>query len=89
MDDFMVIVYKKHHYYIYSDTKGFIVHNTKKPFQEGHTHIKNFNTAKYLVTMSSSSKIPYHASNYIYTSLIRISTDKNYIKKLKEKLYKK
>ena len=85
----MVIVYRKHHYYIYSDKKEFIVHNSKKPFHEGHTHINNFNTAKYLVSMSYASKVPYHASNYIYTSLIRISTDKDYIKKLKEKLYKK
>ena len=78
----MVTIYRKHNYYIYATKDGYIVHNSKKPFERGHTHINNYNTAKYLIDMSFHSKIPYHTYDYILESLIRISTDESYIQKL-------
>lgn len=81
----MVKIYKRKHFSIYSANKDYIVHNTHKDFQQGHTHISNYHTAKYLIDMSLSKKVPYHASKYIYESLIRLAEDKNYIKEIKKK----
>lgn len=81
----MVKIYKRKHFSIYSANDGYIVHNTHKEFEKGHTHIKNYSTAKYLVYMSIKKEIPYHASEYIYQSLIRLAEDQNYIKQLNKK----
>lgn len=80
---FMVRVYKRREFYIYAQD-GYIVHNTKKEFQHGHTHINNFNTAKYLIKMSIQKLIPYHASSYLLESLIRLSNDPRYTEELKK-----
>ena len=35
---------------IYSDNKDhFIIHNMRKKFAEGHTHIDNYKAAKYVI----------------------------------------
>ena len=69
---------------IYTDGHHYIIHNTKKEFKTGHTHINNFNTAKYIATLAIHCKLPNnnHISPYLIKSLIRISTDKNYINEL-------
>jgi hypothetical protein len=53
-----------------------------------HTHIRNFNTAKYLIELSINKKSPYDLPKYLIISLIRINKDMEYIKKLKEVLAK-
>ena len=66
------------------NSNEFIIHNIKKDFKNGHTHIKNFHTAKFLIDLAVHNTIPNKSLNkYLYESLIRISTDPCYIKKLK------
>ena len=89
----MVQVYRKKQYSIYSDSNGnYIIHNRNKEFKDGHTHINNFNTAKFLVDLSFHKTIPMKKLNiYLYDSLIRISNDNSYINrimKIKEKSIK-
>ena len=85
----MIRVYRLKYFNIYSNKKGgFIVHNINKEFQEGHTHINNYNTAKYIIIVALHKSLPNTKSIYIIDSLIRISNDINYIntlKNLKEK----
>lgn len=77
-------VYNHRHLKMYqSDKKGFIVHNSHKTFKDGHTHIDNYNTAKYIIKLAYYKTVPKHLSGYLLVSLIRISTDKKY----KDKLY--
>ena len=45
-------IYKKLEYNIYQFDNEYIVHNTKKEFKIGHSHIKNFKTAKFLIDLS-------------------------------------
>lgn len=79
----MVRIYRYKNYNIYSNhNNGFIIHNTKKDFQNGHTHLNNYNTAKYLIKLSCYHTIPNHLSDYLIDSLIRISDDSSYIDKL-------
>lgn len=79
-------IYKKKNFKIYSAGKGYIVHNTKLDFHNHHTHINNFHTCKYIIDMSLHKSIPYHLSNYLLISLIRLTNDKDYIKKLNDQL---
>lgn len=75
------------HFNIYSDGKDhFIVHNMRKPFNEGHTHINNFNTAKYIIYLALYKRIPKnkHLSIYLIDSVIRLSIDNEYICKMED-----
>lgn len=91
----MVRVKKMKYINIYSDKNGaYVVHNTRKEFSEGHTHINNFNTAKYIAYLVIYKKLPKknHLSLYLIESVIRISSDKKYINQmelLKEDVIKK
>lgn len=76
-------IYRKKAFIIITVSRGYIVINTNKPFEEGHTHIKNFNMAKKLIYWSIKRTIPSYCSNYILTSLIRLSEDNIYKDKLK------
>lgn len=82
------IIYSNKGYNIYRLKPGaFIVHNTRKPFESGHTHINNYNTAKYVIDMSCNKLIPKkHLSRYLIQSIIRISDDKDYIDKIQKLL---
>ena len=78
----MVRIKKMKYINIYSDRNGsYVVHNTKKEFSEGHTHINNFGTAKYIAYLVLYKKMPKknHLSVYLIESIIRISSDRKYI----------
>lgn len=79
----LVIIYKKYNFNIYNAGPcQFIIHNNKLDFNSHHTHIRNFKTAKYIIDLAIHKSIPKHLSNYLLTSLIRISDDEEYIEKL-------
>lgn len=61
----------------------YIVHNTRKPFSQGHTHITNYHTAVYLAELTAYHRIPEHCkSAYLLTSLIRLSDREDHRKRL-------
>ena len=79
----MNTIYRKHNYNIYgAGNDEFIVHNTRKSFQDHHTHIRNFNTAKYLIDLSLHKTLPKRLPEYLLISLIRLSDDEQYTSKL-------
>lgn len=39
-------VFERKGFIIFQVKEGYIAYNTKKNFEEGHTHLKNFNAAK-------------------------------------------
>lgn len=70
-------------------SNSYIVHNTRKAFSEGHTHVKNFKTAVYLAELTAYRQIPNNCrSSYLLTSLIRLSDLSDHTKQL-ESLRKK
>ena len=81
----MVRIYKKKWFNIYKgDDHAYIVHNTRKDFDIGHTHINNFNTAKYVLNMALYNLIPSkHLSSYLLNSIIRVSNNESYANKIK------
>lgn len=80
----MVRIAKMRHFNIYSNLhNGFIVHNTRKEFSEGHTHINSFSTAKYVAYLALYQKLPKkNLSPYLIESVIRISSNPKYIQEL-------
>ncbi|HBG3789803.1 hypothetical protein VXC74_13490 [Clostridioides difficile] len=75
-------IYEKKEYIIIKSKNGYIVYNTNKKFEEGHTHLKSYNAAKTVIDLAIRKKIPRSNSIYFITSLKRISNDMNYIKSI-------
>ena len=76
-------MYRDKNFNIYAgENDTYIIHNTRKKFQEGHTHLRNFKTCKYIIDIAKHKSIPRTFSKRIIDSIIRISDDETYIKKL-------
>lgn len=75
-------VYSKNEYSIIQVSRGFVIINRRKKFLEGHTHIKTFKTAKYLIDLAIHDSMPYNLSLYLLTSLTRITENESYKQKI-------
>jgi hypothetical protein len=62
----------------------FMVVNTTKDFKNGHTHVKSYKMAKYLIFLANNHKINSGLRPYLLRSLARISSDNDYIKKVED-----
>ncbi len=82
-------VYSKAEYIIIKVSNCFIIINRKKGFASGHSHIKSFSTAKYLIDLAIHKSIPNHLSQYLLISLSRISEDREYQAKIEALLKNK
>ena len=66
---------------------AYILINKRKGFDNGHTHIDNFNTAKWIMNLYMNRKLPHDlGSVYLLQSLVRISDDVEYTRKVTELL---
>lgn len=72
-------IYQRKEYTIYKVANCFIIHNTSRPFEASHTHLKGFEMAKVLIDCAIRKKLPKTRNKYLLSSLIRISTDKKFI----------
>ena len=79
-------IYEKKEFMIFKVREGYIAYNTKKNFQEGHTHLKHFEAAKTAIDLVIKKKVPRSTDGYYLTSLIRLSEDELYISKINELL---
>lgn len=77
-------IYQRKEYAIYKVKRGYIIHNTKKKFEEGHTHVYNYNKAKSLIDLAVRRKLPNTPKKWEIECLLRILTDDDYISELKE-----
>ncbi len=75
-------VYSKNEFIIIQVSRGYIIVNRRKKFGEGHTHIRTFKTAKYLVDLALHYSMPYNLSPYLLTSLTRITESEIYKQKI-------
>lgn len=72
-------VYQKEQFKVYKVGKGYILHNTNKPFQNGHTHLKSLSYAKTIIDNVLYSKTPHTKNQYLLSSHIRVAENPQYI----------
>lgn len=76
-------IYSKHQFKIYTAHGGqYVVHNSQKSFKDGHTHVYDYSTARYLVFLAYNMKLPKRLPQRLLVSLLRVSRDKDYTQKL-------
>ena len=78
------VIYQKEQYVIIKADCGFIVYNTSKEFEEGHTHLKSFKRAKDIINLALHQRIPRDYDYYCLTSLQRIADSQDYIDKIQQ-----
>lgn len=81
-------IYQKSDYKIYKVDDGYIVHNYVMP-DFAHTHIKSYNCCLMLINLSIHKQMPHHLSRYLLVSLLRINTDEDYCRKIRDLLANK
>ncbi|MCC3868956.1 hypothetical protein [Terrisporobacter mayombei] len=77
-------VYERKEYIILKVKKGYIVYNTKKVFENGHTHLQSFEMSKTIIDNSIRKKRPKTNNIYLIESHIRVTNDSKYKKTLEE-----
>jgi hypothetical protein len=86
-------IYKYKNINVYAVSNGYIIHNTAKPFEEGHSHINNFHLSKLVAKCVCKEKVlekgrlSESVFLYLLVSITRLCTDeqedyKNYIQGL-------
>lgn len=71
-------VYERKEYIILKVKKGYIVYNTKKVFENGHTHLQSFEMSKTIIDNSIRKKRPKTNNIYLIESHIRVTNDSKY-----------
>lgn len=49
-------IYEKKEFIVFQVKKGYVVYNTRKSFEEGHTHLKHFEAAKTAIDLAINKK---------------------------------
>ena len=71
-------VYERKEYIILKVKKGYIVYNTKKSFESGHTHLQSFEMSKTIIDNNIRKKRPKTNNIYLIESHIRVTDDSKY-----------
>ena len=82
-------IYERKEYIILRVKKGYIVYNTKKDFENGHTHLQSFEMSRTLIDNSIRKKRPKTNNTYLIESHIRVTKDIKYKQILEEMLESK
>lgn len=77
-------IYERKEFIILRVKKGYVVYNTKKEFENGHTHLQSFEMSKTIIDNSIRKKRPKTNNIYLIESHIRITNDSKYKKVLEE-----
>lgn len=67
---------------IFRVSTGWIVYNKHKKFAEGHTHLRNKQSALALVDFAVKEKMPRRCGFYYLISLTRISENPKFVEKV-------
>ncbi|WP_231247516.1 hypothetical protein [Clostridium botulinum] len=75
-------IYRKDEYVIVPVCTDFLIININKKFKYGHTHLKNFDTAKLIIDLAIKKQLP--KNHMLVKNLVRLTKDEEYKKKLIE-----
>ena len=71
-------IYERKEYIILKVKRGYIVYNTKKSFEDGHTHLQSFEMSKTIIDNNIRKRRPKTKNIYLIESHIRVTDDSKY-----------
>lgn len=78
------LILKRHEFIIIRTNKDYVIYNTKKIFNQGHTHASSFNVAISLIKLVERKQIPKNKSKWFLDSILRINKDAEYAERIKD-----
>ena len=81
-------IHKQNNYIIYETDDGYLIQNSDMD-NFAHTHIHNYETCLWIISLLENKKCPYDIPKYLLISLIRLTDDEIYLYKLNCILVKK
>ena len=79
-----MLMYSKAGFIIIRVGKGFIVYNTAKAWEDGHSHLKSYKAAKTAINLVLKNKLPRSRGLYYLTTLQILSQDEKYIDRIEQ-----
>lgn len=78
------LLFKKQKFIVLEAKGGFIVYNTAKLWENGHTHVQNLKMCRTIINLVLSEKIPKSNDTWLLESILRVtsSSQKNYRREL-------
>jgi hypothetical protein len=77
-------IYRRREFIIFKVNSGFILYNTKKTFEEGHTHLTKYTAAISIIKLIERKEIPRNKNIYFLKSILRVNNDCEYEKIIRE-----
>lgn len=77
--------YERFGYVVFKARQGWVAYNTNKKFEDGHTHLCSFESARDAIKFCMEGRVPMKADVYYLTSLQRLTKDNEYYDKLEER----
>lgn len=78
------VLYAEDGYIIFRSGTGYIVHNTRKEFSTGHSHLRGFKPCKDAIFFVRNRKIPKRTNFYYLRTLQRLSEDDKYVEQIEQ-----
>ena len=75
-------IYHDFNFKIYKFGNEYILHNIHKEFSQGHTHVQKYDICMVMIKLIKRKQLPKSRSKYFIESLIRVSDDRKYIRKI-------
>lgn len=75
-------IFQRKEFSIYKVADGFIIHNTNKKFEKGHTHVRSFSKAKSIIDLCVRKKLPSTPKYWEIQCLLRLTNNQTYKNKL-------
>lgn len=76
-------VFNRREFIVFKIGDNFLLVNTNKPFNSGHTHLKSFNSCISIIKLIEKKQLPKSKSRYFMESILRVCDDKIYCEKIR------
>ena len=80
------VQYSRMGYIVFRSRSGWIAYNTNKRFEEGHTHLQSYHSAKNAINFCIECRVPIKASEFYLVSLQRLTKHKPYYDALQKRI---
>ena len=77
-------IFTRREFVVFKIDDYFLLVNTNKPFDFGHTHLRSFNACISIIKLIEKKQLPNSKSRHFMESILRVCDDKVYSEKIKQ-----
>jgi hypothetical protein len=77
-------VFTRREFVVFKIDDNFLLINTNKPFDLGHTHLRSFNACISIIKLIERKQLPKSKSRHFMESILRVCDDNLYSEKIRQ-----